>query len=188
MSEAVATKEPSSKETKPRMSGQSVFKRLFAAVIFLSCVYGIFILSKDPPITVFANGVHVVDIAEPGNYVVFFKGNVVDPFGWDIKSGRYRASLRVHLEPLDPNMHATRVFPFRDLSGVNFYSVAEFKVMTPGRYLLSGYWERDTLRGVGTLTLEKNPVEKFVYQWSCGITGAIAFLIMIGIKLPKGGY
>ena len=35
---------------------------------------------------------------------------------------------------------------------------------------------------------QKNPVEKFVYQWSCGILGAIAFLIMIGIRLPKGGY
>ncbi len=188
MSEAVATVEQSSPNKETRKSGQPAWKRLLAAIIFLSCVYGIFMLSKDPPVTVFANGVHVVDIKEPGNYVVFFKGNVIDPFGWDVKGGRYRASLRVHLEPLDEKMHATRVFPYRDLSGVNFFSVAEFKVITPGRYLLYGYWEQDTLRGIGSLTLEKNPVEKFVYQWSCGIVGAIAFLIMIGIKLPKGGY
>lgn len=188
MSEAVATVEPSPAKTESPKSGQPVWKRLLAALIFLSCIYGIFMLSKDPPITVFADGVHVVDIPEPGNYVVFFKGNVIDAFGWDIKSGRYRASLRVHLESLDEKVHATRVFPFRDLSGVNYYSVAEYKVFTPGRYLLYGHWDQDTLRGIGQLTLEKNPVEKFVYQWTCGIVGAIAFLIMIGIKLPKGGY
>jgi len=188
MSEAVVTVDKSTPQTSSPKSASSVYKRIFAALIFFSCVYGIFMISKDPPITVFADGVHVVDIAEPGNYVVFFKGDIGDPFGWDITQGRYRTSLRVHLEPLNPDMHATRVFPFRDLSGVNFYSVAEFKVMTPGRYLLYGYWEKHTLRGIGNLTMEKNPVEKFVYQWSCGIMGAIAFLIMIGIKLPKGGY
>lgn len=188
MSEATATVDKSSPTIPTPKSGGSVLKRLFAALIFIFSVYSIFMLSKDPPITVYANGVHVVEISEPGNYVAFFKGNVIDPFGWDIKSGRYRASLRVHLEPLNPNDHATRIFPFRDLSGANFFSVAEFKVMTPGRYLLYAYWERDTLRGIGQVTLEKNPVEKFVYQWSCGMIGAIAFLIMIGIKLPKGGY
>jgi hypothetical protein len=163
-------------------------KRILAALVFLACVYGIFMLSKDPPITVFADGVHVVDIKDPGNYVAFYKGDLKDAFGWDVKMGRFRKSLRTYLEPLDEKKHVTWVFPFRDLSGVNFYSVAEFKVTTPGRYLLAAYWEADTLRCNGELTLEKNPVEKFVYQWTCGIVGAVAFLIMIGVRLPKGGY
>lgn len=188
MSEAVATVDKSSPATPTPKSGTSLWKRLFAALIFMSCIYAIFMISKDPPITVYANGVHVVEILEPGDYVAFFKGNVIDPFGWYINGGRYRDSLRIHLEPLNSNDHATRIFPFRDLSGANFYSVAEFKVNTPGRYLLHAYWQHDTLRGIGQITLEKNPVEKFVYQWSSGIIGVIAFLIMIGIKLPKGGY
>lgn len=179
MSEAIA---------KTTTSGSFPFKRIFAALVFFACVYGIFLLSNDPPIKVFANGVHVVDVKDPGNYVAFFKGKTLDAFGWDVKGGRFRNSLKLNLEPLDPEKHVTWVFPYRDLSGVDYYSVAEYKITSPGRYLLYCYWEKDTMRCQGVITLEKNPVEKFVYQWTCGIIGTVAFLIMIGVRLPKGGY
>ncbi|MGE0266726.1 MAG: hypothetical protein AB7V06_28890 [Candidatus Obscuribacterales bacterium] len=163
----------------------SLRRRLTYLFFCIAALLVVLWISLDAPIVRTAAGVHIIDIKQPGNYVAFFKGNIRDPFGWDTIRGRFRDALVVELEPYDSTAYVWKVVPFRDLSAVNSFSVAEFDVYHPGRYLLFSSWKTDVLKCDGTITLERNVVEKFFYRWGAGIVAGVSFLGFLGFPVSR---
>jgi len=158
------------------------FHRLIACVIVLLCYSWLgFIILKGVP-TVNAHGLHEIDLPEPGAYVLFFRGDLIDAYGW-AKDGRFRNSLEIDMEPIEPFQKVTKVEPFKDISGANFFTVAEFEINQPGKYNLWIKWNKPQDRCKGKIYLEKDPVEKFFFKWALGIIGTIALFFMIGVPM-----
>jgi hypothetical protein len=155
--------------------------RLIAVVIVITCYSVILHMFLNPPPSVNALGMHRVTLSEAGSYLLFFKGKIDDPYGWS-KDGRFRMSLDIELEPLEPGQKVDKIEPIRDISGANVFSVAEYEVNQPGQYSLWVKWNKQD-RCEGRIYLEKDPVEKFFLKWALGIAGTIAFFYSLGIPL-----
>lgn len=164
----------------------SPFNRLIACiiVIFSSSILGYIILKT--PAGLNAQGMHTIDLPEPGAYVFFFRGDTQDPYGWS-EHGRFRESLEIDMEPVEPNQKVEKVVekvsPIKDLSGANFFSVAEFEVNQPGKYNVWIKWNDPNAKCIGKIRYEKDPVETFFFKWALGIVGTIAFFYMVGIPM-----
>jgi hypothetical protein len=127
-----------------------------------------------------------VEIKDAGVYLVMFKGQIADPYAWQ-SGGPQRMSLRVSIEPMEPQSgpipKVMEHVNFKNLAGVNYFSVAEFEITEPGDYLLSSKWLNPHDVAEGFIVLEQDPVEKFFARWFCGIIGGIAFLIAVGFPV-----
>ena len=75
---AAAARKPLLPFLKPVPKG----KRFICYSISAICALTVIGTNMDTPITVKADGVHVVEITRPGNYLAFFRGDVRDPYGW----------------------------------------------------------------------------------------------------------
>jgi hypothetical protein len=169
-------------EIKTLLVPVSPFHRLIAFCIVLVCYATLGYIALNGPPSVNAHGMHVVDLPEPGAYVLIFKGDLQDPFGWTV-DGRFRNSLEILMEPIEPDQRVEKIEPIKDLSGADFFSVAEFEVNQPGKYNLFIKWNDPKNRCKGKITLEKDPVEKFFFKWVMGIIGTIALFFMCGIPM-----
>ncbi|HMP52287.1 MAG TPA: hypothetical protein PKD05_12110 [Candidatus Melainabacteria bacterium] len=158
-------------------------KRLICFVIMSVSLSFLYYLILERPLSVTAGGAHILQIDKPGSYVLFFTGDLKDPFGWQINNGWIRKSLKVDIEPLDEGGRVKPVESFKDLSQTNLFSIAEYEIFTPGRYLLTVVWEDETKRCQGHMFLEKDVVEKFCYKWAAGIVALIALLAILGFPI-----
>lgn len=156
--------------------------RLIACTIVIVCFSFLGHLVLKAPPSVNAQGLHTVDFPEAGSYVLFFRGDLEDPYGWAI-DGRYRNSLEIELEPIEPFQKVVKIDPMKDLSGADFFSVAEYEINPPGKYNLWIKWNNPANMCKGKIYLEKDPVEKFIFKWAFGIVGTIALFFMIGIPM-----
>jgi hypothetical protein len=158
------------------------FHRLIACSVVIVCYSFLGYLFLNGPVSVNAHGLHTVDLPEAGDYLLIFKGDTQDAYGWTI-DGRFRNSLEIDMEPIEPEQRVDKVEPIKDLSGADFFSVAEYEVNQPGKYNLWVKWNDPANRCKGKITLEKDPVEKFVFKWVVGIIGTLALIFMCGIPM-----
>lgn len=172
----------SKNEIKTFLVPVSPFHRLIAASIVIVSYSILAYLTLNAPPSVNAHGLHAVDLPEPGAYVLIFKGDLQDPYGWTV-DGRFRNSLEIEMEPIEPEQKVEKIEPFKDLSGADFFSVAEYEVNRPGTYNLWVKWLDPKNQCKGRITLEKDPVERFIFKWATGIVGTIALFFMCGIPM-----
>ncbi|MDZ4834863.1 MAG: hypothetical protein SGJ27_13880 [Candidatus Melainabacteria bacterium] len=162
------------------------FNRLVSCTLAIFCWSILAFIILKTPAGVNAQGMYTIDLPDAGSYVFFFRGDTQDAYGWTI-DGRFRNSLRIDMEPIEPHQTVTpQVTPiekFKDLSGANFFSVAEFEVNQPGKYNLWIKWNNPDAKCRGKITYEKDPVETFFFKWALGIVGTIAFFYMLGIPM-----
>ncbi len=160
----------------------SPFHRLVACVIviFTYSILGFMILKT--PAGINAQGMHTVDLADAGAYVFIFRGDTQDPYAWGV-DGRFRKSLEIEMEPVEPNQRVVKVEPIKDLSGAGFFTVAEFEINQPGTYNVWIKWNDPNSKCKGKIQIEKDPVETFFFKWVLGIVGTIALIYMIGIPM-----
>lgn len=160
--------------------------RIIGFLISLVCFAGVLYLNIVHTPRAEAGSSHIVEIKEPGVYLVMFKGPISDPYAWQI-GGIQRSSLRVTIEPVEPRPGPVPVvqehIPFKNLAGINYFSVAEFEIGEAGDYILTSKWLNPQNSGEGYIVLEQDPVEKFFARWFCGIIGGIAFLISVGFPV-----
>lgn len=160
--------------------------RLIGFFISMVCLATVVYLNISYTPRAEAGSSHIVEIKDAGVYLAMFKGPIADPYNWQ-NGGPHRRSLRVYLEPLEPQSgpipKVTEHVNFKNLAGVNYFSVAEFEVAEPGDYLLASKWMNAHDVGEGFIVLEQDPVEKFFARWFCGILGGIAFLIAVGFPV-----
>ncbi|MBX3075482.1 hypothetical protein KF913_16240 [Candidatus Obscuribacterales bacterium] len=172
----------SKNEIKTLLVPVNPFHRLIACSIVIVCYSFLGYLFLNGPVAVNAHGLHTVDLPEAGDYVLIFKGDTQDAYGWTI-DGRFRNSLEIDMEPIEPEQRVEKVEPIKDLSGADFFSVAEYEVNQPGKYNLWVKWNDPNNRCKGKITLEKDPVEKFIFKWVVGIIGTLALIFMCGIPM-----
>jgi len=172
----------SKNEIKTLLVPVKPFHRLIACSIVIVCYSFLGYLFLNGPVAVNAHGLHTVDLPEAGDYVLIFKGDTQDAYGWTI-DGRFRNSLEIDMEPIEPEQRVEKVEPIKDLSGADFFSVAEYEVNQPGKYNLWVKWNDPNNRCKGKITLEKDPVEKFIFKWVVGIIGTLALIFMCGIPM-----
>ena len=172
----------SKSEIKTLLVPVNPFHRLIACSIVIVCYSFLGYLFLNGPVAVNAHGLHTVDLPEAGDYVLIFKGDTQDAYGWTI-DGRFRNSLEIDMEPIEPEQRVEKVEPIKDLSGADFFSVAEYEVNQPGKYNLWVKWNDPNNRCKGKITLEKDPVEKFIFKWVVGIIGTLALIFMCGIPM-----
>lgn len=158
-------------------------KRLVCFSVILVSLSFLFVLNLDSPIERTASGDHVVVIPKPGAYLAFFRGDLKNPYGWQIKDGWIRKSLEVSMKPLESDGKVVKVKNFKDLSQASLFSIAEFEVYKPGKYFLTIEWKNPMHRCDGHVFLERDVVEKFFYKWAAGILSLIAFLAIIGFPI-----
>lgn len=158
-------------------------KRLICFVIIVVSLTFLFCLNLDRPIRRTSSGVHVVTIKEPGAYVAFYRGDLKNPYGWQIKNGWIRKSLKINMKPVDDTGRVVKVKQFKDLSQASLFSIAEFEVYTPADYFLSIEWTNPIHKCNGHIFLERDVVEKFFYKWAAGIVSLLAFLAIIGFPI-----
>ena len=158
-------------------------KRLICLAIIVVSLSFLTYLSLEKPIIRTSDGVHVVEIDEPGAYVLFYRGDLKNPYGWQIKNGWIRKTIEVNMEPLSKDGKVVKVRKFKDLSQASLFSIAEFEIYTPGRYFLSVKWKNPLQKCDGHVFLERDVVEKFFYKWAAGIVSLLAFLAIIGFPI-----
>lgn len=156
--------------------------RLIACMIVIVCYSFLGYLYLNGPVAVNAHGLHTIDLPEAGDYLLIFKGDIRDAYGWTV-DGRFRNSLEIDMEPVEPEQRVEKIEPIKDMSGADFFSVAEYEINQPGTYNLWVKWNDPEARCKGKISLEKDPVEKFIFKWAVGIIGTLALIFMCGIPM-----
>jgi len=158
------------------------FNRMISCIIVIVTfsILGYTVLKT--PAGLNAQGMHTIDLPDAGDYVFFFRGDIQDAYGWK-EDGRFRQSLQIDMEPIEPFQKVEKIEPIKDLSGAGFFTVAEFEVNQPGNYNLWIKWNDPSAKCMGKIHYEKDPVEIFFFKWALGIVGTIAFFYMVGIPM-----
>lgn len=172
----------SKNEIKTLLVPVNPLHRLIACVIVITCYSFLGYLYLNGPVAVNAHGLHTIDLPEAGDYLLIFKGDIQDAYGWTV-DGRFRNSLEIDMEPVEPEQRVEKIEPIKDMSGADFFSVAEYEVNQPGTYNLWVKWNDPAARCKGKISLEKDPVEKFIFKWAVGIIGTLALIYMCGIPM-----
>lgn len=162
--------------------------RIIGFLISLVCLATLVYLNISYTPHVAAGSSHIVEIKDAGIYLVLFKGEITDPYAW-ASGGPQRVSLRVKIEavepPTGPMPKVIEHINYKNLAGVNYFSIAEFEITEPGDYIVTSTWTNPQASADGYIVLEQDPVEKFFARWFCGILGGIAFLIAVGFPVSS---